>query len=109
MSEQLSVENTNVSYYYIEQMPKNPKFYSSLLKKIVTKRQIIKRVKIAYYRCHHGDMETLEHEFGELILIEKTRIMREGKVHSFDCEFAIGTSCTCWCGEKYHGWKGANT
>lgn len=26
--------------------------------------------------------------------------------HAFDCEFAVGEDCTCWCGEVYHGWKG---
>lgn len=28
--------------------------------------------------------------------------------HAFDCEFAVGEDCTCWCGEVYHGWKGQN-
>lgn len=33
-------------------------------------------------------------------------IRREGKYHNLLCEYAIGTSCICWCNEKYHGLKG---
>lgn len=33
-------------------------------------------------------------------------IYREDKIHNTECEYAIGTSCICWCGEKYHGYRG---
>ena len=35
-------------------------------------------------------------------------LVRDGKSHNIECEYAIGNSCICWCGEKYHGWKGEN-
>lgn len=31
---------------------------------------------------------------------------REQQYHNAECEFAVGNSCWCWCGEKYHGLKG---
>ena|SRR2546428_9944395 len=39
-------------------------------------------------------------------LIAIKTLRREDKVHDARCEYAIGNSCVCWCGEKYHGWKG---
>ena len=35
------------------------------------------------------------------------RIYRDGQIHNAECEYALGDSCICWCGEKYHGLKGS--
>ena len=43
----------------------------------------------------------------DLEIIEKVQIIRDGKIHNFECEFAIGTHCHCWCGEEFHGLMGA--
>ncbi len=40
-------------------------------------------------------------------LKEVQTIYRDGRVHDVRCEYAIRNSCFCWCGEKYHGWKGS--
>lgn len=31
---------------------------------------------------------------------------REETYHHAECEFALGTSCWCWCNGKYHGMRG---
>mgnify|MGYP001562239130 FL=1 len=33
-------------------------------------------------------------------------VLKKWRDHAFDCEFATGDECTCWCDECYHGWKG---
>ena len=38
--------------------------------------------------------------------LKKVTFYRDNQIHNFDCEFATGRSCICWCGEKYHGGMG---
>jgi|TARA_R110000824_G_scaffold43800_3_gene127903 hypothetical protein len=74
------------------------KFYSDKLDVIMTKTQILKNYVI--------DEMPGNHLPSDLILIQKSQVMREGRVHNFECEFAKGNHCDCWCGEKYHGMRG---
>jgi hypothetical protein len=65
--------------------------------------------KIAYDSLHDNGQKVWELTPVKNLLdsIEKIRsYFRENQYHDANCEFAIGTSCNCWCGEKYHGLKG---
>ena len=107
MSQKLNPDNKEsvIFYIQIETMPRSTKFYSELLKKIVTKTQIVNKV-LRDYCFYESKHECMIDNFGELTKIDKARIMREGKAHDFNCEFATGRHCQCWCAEKYHGWMG---
>ena len=34
------------------------------------------------------------------------KVYRDNQYHNEECEYALGTHCVCWCGEKYHGLRG---
>ena len=53
-----------------------------------------------------GDVENRISKFFRSLTPLK-KIQREGKYHNPLCEYALGTDCSCWCSEKYHGLKGA--
>lgn len=73
--------------------------------KIVTVRKLIAVTK-SFQSSHPSFNDSLEYNFGKIEILVKTKIMRDNQIHPYDCEFASGTSCTCWCEEKYHGMMG---
>jgi len=106
----------SLSYQEIKESKVKTKFYSELENKIMTRSEIIKIVTWDWDRISDEDnfneLVLLNHKSGydsipcDLVELKKVQIMRENRVHDFDCEFATGRSCHCWCNEKYHGMKG---
>ena len=95
------------------------KFYSTKNDQVLTAYKILEQLKDNLSRWKHDwlvtDEDGEEYQdqnlcftelFGDFKLVEKIQVMREGRVHNFECEFAKGNHCNCWCGEKYHGMRG---
>jgi hypothetical protein len=106
----------SISLKEIKESKPRAKFYSEFLNKVFSKTEILKIVQWDWDRISDED------NFNHFILhshsknpvlpcdlqeLNKIQIIREGKIHGFDCEFATGNKCNCWCGEKYHGMNGA--
>ncbi len=106
----------SVTYEQFAKSKPRTKFWSDTEQKIFTKSDIKKMINWDWNKISEQD------EFNRLMLefccyrkygipcdleeIQKTIFIRDNQVHNFDCEFATGRSCNCWCGEKYHGLKG---
>lgn len=103
----MKTEQQTVTWLDLQREPKNPKFFHPKSNKIYTKTQIINKIyNVGYF--YDSKQDAFVDMFDGIEKIEIARIMREGIIHNLDCEFATGTHCTCWCGEKYHGLRGGN-
>lgn len=89
----------------LRQLKPNTKFQTQY-QDIVTARKIIND-SWGWKHMHNDSFnQSLEYNFGEINIIIKTQLIRDNQIHNFDCEFATGRHCNCWCGEKYHGMMG---
>lgn len=89
----------------LRQLKPNTKFNTEY-KGIVTVTKIINESS-GWKGMHNNSFtDSLKYNFGDIDIIIKHRIIRDNQIHNFDCEFACGKSCNCWCGEKYHGLMG---
>ena len=89
----------------LRKLKPNTKFNTEY-KGIATAKKIINE-SWGWKGLHNDDfIQSLEYNFGHIDIIIKHRIIRENQIHNFDCEFASGKSCNCWCSEKYHGLMG---
>lgn len=69
------------------------------LNKLYSKKQI--KLKI------YSMIQNNQYNYNFINSLQKALvIMRDGKIHNLLCEYATGTSCSCWCSEKYHGMFG---
>jgi len=102
--------NMSLTFEEIDESKTKTKFYSKSENKIMTKSEIIKITKRDWAydtpkECYL-DLQLHHNLPCDLVELKKIKIIRDGKSHNFDCEFATGRSCNCWCGEKYHGMMG---
>ena len=100
----------SLTYHEIKESKVKTKFFSASENKIFTKTEILKQITYDWNRISDEDNynEFLLHHYlpCDLEKLEKITLYRDNQIHQFDCEFATGRSCNCWCGEKYHGMMG---
>ena len=109
----------NMTLEQVKKSKPRTKFYSTKSDQVLTAYKILEQLKDNLSRWKYDwlvtDEDGEEYQdqnlcftelFGDFKLVEKIQVMREGRVHNFECEFAKGNHCNCWCGEKYHGMRG---
>lgn len=95
-------ELINSKTKYVSSYENEDDFYHEGENKLYNKKKIIELV----YSYMYNQKDNKIFQFLSS-LDTVTTPKREGRYHDPLCEYAIGTSCSCWCGEKYHGMRGA--
>jgi hypothetical protein len=110
----LSNYGMSITLKEVKESKPRTKFYSINQDKVFTSTSILNYIRNNSWQYMTSVIPSIEDDyrcfsefFGKLELIKKIQVMRDGKIHNFECEFAKGDSCNCWCGEKYHGMMGA--
>ena len=100
----------SLRFQEIDEAKSRQKFISKSEDKIYTKTELLKIIQWDWNRISDEDNYNsfvLHHDLPcDLEKLQKIRYYRDDQIHPFDCEFARGNHCVCWCGEKYHGLKG---
>jgi hypothetical protein len=99
----------SLSYQEIKGSKVKTKYYSESENKVFTKTELLKIIEWDWNYTPEESLNylLLNHDLPcDLEELKRIRFYRDDQIHPFDCEFATGNSCHCWCGEKYHGLHG---